>query len=219
MNTVTPSKYYSITDIGAAVDPNSGIKSDVKTFQIKPAPNARNESITFILVGGKNLTFKFTPAVGGDKFYDVIFEQKKKLSKSFMNQEMSMMQSMILDQNGGFSRRIIEEGQKRKLDNYEFTLKEIYRSSDFTGYVFDIKNRLSEQQKINLSQFSFSSPNKAVMAHVNREELQKCPFFGSDSDCTTRLQVIVKGTDKQGLSILSQTSIPPFESLKEEGKR
>lgn len=219
VNTITPSKYYSISDIGAAVDANSGMKSDVKTFQVKPTTNARNESITFILVGGKNLTFKFTPAVGGDKFYDIHFEQIKKLSKSFMNQEISMMQSMVLDQNGGFSRRIIEDVHTRKLDNYEFTLKEVYRSSDFTGYVFDIKNRLSEQQKVNLSQFSFGSPNKAIMAHVNREELQKCPFFGSNSDCTTRLQVIVKGNDKQRLSIFSQTSIPPFESSKEEGKR
>lgn len=216
VNTVTPSKYYSISDVGAAVEPNSGVKSDVRTFQIKPIPHAKSESVTFILAGGKNLSFRFTPAMAGDKFYDIHFERPKKLTKSFMNQELSMMRSMILDENGGFPRRVIKDGSIQKLDKFSFTLKEIYQSSEFTGFVFDLKNRTREAQTLNLSQFSFGAPNKAIMAHANNLNLDKCPFFGSNSSCTTRFQVIVKGNANPHLSTLSHTFTPPFEHKKEE---
>lgn len=210
VNTVTPSKYFSITDIGSSIDPSTGMKTDVRSFQIKPIYLARSESVTFVLVGGKSISFKLSPAIDADKFYDVHFEQYKKPNKGLFSQELNLMKSMILNENGAYPRDILEKEMNTKFENFDFVLTQIYSSSDFTGYVFLLRNKGKETQKINLSNFSFGYPNRAILAHVNSEELIKCPFFGKNQDCQTTLQVVVRGNKNLSLPILSSSAIPPF---------
>lgn len=210
VNTVTPSKYFQISDVGSSTDPSTGLKTDVRTFQIKAVRGAKSEIVTFVLAGGKNISIKFIPAADADKFYDVHFESPRKQSKSFFNQELQMMQSMILDEGGGYAREIFEKKIETKFDDFSFVMTRVYASNDFTGYVFEIKNKSKEPKKINLSHFSFGYPNKAVLAHVVDDEITSCPFFGSDKDCATRLQVVVRGNSKQPVSILSSSDPIPF---------
>ncbi len=210
VNTVTPSKYFQISDVGSSVDPTTGMKTDVRTFQVKPVRNARSESITFVLTGGKNISIKFTPAADADKFYDVHFESPRKQSKTFFNQELQLMQSMLLDDGSGYARQILEKKVSTKFDDFEFLMTRIYASNDFTGYVIEVKNKAKEQRKINLSNFSFGYPNKAILAHVDFEEITSCPFFGSDPNCKTQMYVVLRGTSKQPVSILSSSDPAPF---------
>lgn len=210
VNTVTPSKYFQITDVGSGVDPTTGMKTDVRTFQIKPIRGAKSESITFVLSGGKNISIKFTPAIDADKFYDVHFESPRKKTKSFFNQELQMMQSMILDEGGGYARELLEKKVNTKFDDFDFVMTRIYASNDYTGYVFEVKNKSKEVKKLNLSNFSFGYPNKAVLAHVSEDEIISCPFFGSDKNCSTKLHVVLRGNSKQPFSILSSSDPIPF---------
>lgn len=208
VGTVTSSKYFYITDMGSNINPASGAKTDVRTFQIKPILGAKSENVTFVLSNGKNISFKFIPAKEGDKFYDIHFEQTKKNPKSFFSQEMFMMKSMILDESGGYVRNVTNENITTQFENFDFKLVRIYASNDATGYVFEVTNNGHEKQKINLSKISFGFPNRAIMAHVDREELETCPLLSVTPDCFTRLRIIARGNQNQPISILSTP--PPF---------
>lgn len=208
VSTITASKYFHITDVGAPFDPASGAKVDVRTFQIKPIPNSNSEKVTFILANGKSVSFKFIPAKDGDKFYDIRFEQPKKISKIFFSQEMLMLKSMILNEGNGYIRDVINENITTEFEGLKFKLIRIYGSDAFTGYVFEITNDGHEKKQINLSQISFGFPNQAIMAHVDREELNTCPLLSTIPDCITRLQVVMRGRQNYQISILP--SQPPF---------
>ena len=208
VSTVTSSKYFYITDMGSKTDPESGVKTDVRTFQVKPVLGAKSENVTFVLANGKNISFKFTPNKEGAKFYDVHFEQTKKIPKSFFSQEMLMIKSMILDEIGGYTREVTNEKITTQFEKLEFKLTRIYVSNDFTGYVFEVTNDGHEKQQINLSKISFGFTNRAIMAHVDREELATCPLLSVIPDCTTRLHVLTRGNQNQPISILSAP--PPF---------
>lgn len=212
VSTVTSSKYFYITDIASSMDAQNGVKTDVRKFQVKPVFDAQSENVTFVMADGKNISFKFIPARAGDKFYDIHFEQSKKPSKVFFSHEMSLMKSMILDENGGYVRDVTDEKIVTQFENFEFKLIRVYASSDFTGYVFTVTNEASEPQFIDLSTISFGLPNRAIMSHVDQEELATCPLLSVAQDCVTRLHVITRGNTSQihnqSLSILSST--PPF---------
>lgn len=214
VSTITSSKYFSITDIGSPVDPTNGMKTDVRTFQIMPVSHAQSESVTFVLADGKNLSFKFISAKNADKFYDVRLEQTKTRSKSFLSPEMSMLRHMILDEAGEYSRRFFDVPVKSDFKGLKFNLIRMYNTSDFTGYVFDVTNTGSKKQTLTLSNIAFGLPNRAIIAHIDRDSLAVCPLLSVTTDCVTRLHMIIRGTpnptDDFQSSLSSIHSVHPF---------
>lgn len=208
VSTVTASKYFHITDVGSNFDPASGSKVDVRSFQIKPSANSGSENVTFVLANGKSIAFKFIPAKDGDKFYDVRFDQLKKISKTFLAQEMHMLKSMIVNDGDGYIRDVANENIETEVNDLRFKLIRMYGSDHLTGYVFEVTNEGEQKHKINLSEISFGFPNQAIMAHVDREELDVCPLLNTKPDCMTRLHVVTRGTARNPNLILP--SQPPF---------
>lgn len=210
VNTITPSKYFQISDVGSSIDPATGRKTDVRTFQIKPIFNAKTESITFVLVGGKNISIKFVPALGADKFYDVVFERTTKKFNTIFHRELQMMQSMILNDGREYSVKTLKKKVDAKFKEFKFFMTRVYESSDFTGYVFEVHNESKVNQKINLSKFSFGYPNKAILSHLDSEEITPCPFLGSEPRCKTHLYVVLHKMNNIPVSILSSDNPAPF---------
>ena len=208
VTTVTPSKYFHIVDVGAGIDAN-GVKTDVRNFQIKPIKGAQSESITFVLTDGKSIALKLLPSFEADKYYEVHFENMRKLSHGIFSHEVDLLKNMISDESGHYSRAVVEKPVESKISDFDFKLVRVFASDDYTGYVYSIKNKSSEPKKIELSKFSFGYPNAAIISHVDKEILSKCPFFGSNIDCETKLEVVVKGQTPPEYVSLSATP-PPF---------
>lgn len=228
VKTVTPAKFFVLQEAAAAATGATAAtpSSDVRTFLVKPVPQAEAEVVTFVLASGQALALKFMPAATADKYYAIVFDVKRRspLSK-FLGPELAMLRAMLLDEAGGFAREVIADNDPRaelKVDfaPLEFRLARIYATADQTGYVFVVRNRGGQVSRLQLSSLAFAKPNRAVLAQVDKTELTPCPLLGVGPDCQTALRLIVRGPKAaQPLLMNIGPSQPPFvQSAAGEGQ-
>ena len=213
VKTVTPSRHYVITDVGA--DPLQ--KVDIKTFQVKAKGPVPMEEVVFILADSTPITLQFLPQSDAAKYYNITLDTSAKdaTKSKFLTNELSMMRAMLKDEPGGFDRKVVDKEINASLKDLSLKLKRIYSSPQFTGYVFLLKNSSSQQQKVSPSLFNFDTPNRALLAQLDKEELSPCPVLSSSPECQMALRIIVKGpvTDSFGLGQLPDKA-PPFVNAK-----
>jgi hypothetical protein len=133
---------------------------------------------------------------------------KTPINRKFLTNELSMMRAMLKDEPGGFDRKVVDKEINANLKDLSLQLKRIYSSPQFTGYVFMLKNTSSQKQKVSPSLLTFDTPNRALLAQLDKEELSPCPVLSTSPDCQMALRIIVKGpvTDTFGLGQLPDKS-------------
>lgn len=209
VKTVTPSRFYHISDVGA--DPLQ--KVDVKTFQVKPRGAWQMEEVVFILADSTPITLQFLTQAEASKYYSIVLETSLKESgkSRFLGNELAMMRAMLKDEPGGFSRNVVDKVLETEFKDISLTLKRIYSSPQFTGYVLIIKNKLSENKRLNPESFIFDSPSRAVLAQLDKEELSPCPTFGVKPECEAVLRIVVNGPHTRPFKLGMQPDKPaPF---------
>lgn len=199
VKTVTPSKFFTITDLGGDVAANGGARADVRTFQVRPVKGARPESVTFVLAGGKSIALRLTAASGAEKFYEVHLEGKRgAFAQKFLGNEMALMRAMLLDENGGFVREIVDtKVSGAKFEDLEFTLARIYSATDLTGYVFRVRNKGKSVARVAPSGLALGKPNRAILAQSDKDRIEPCPLFKTTPECVTAIRLVVRGAKEK----------------------
>lgn len=195
VKTVTPSKFFTITDLGGDAVANGAGRTDVRTFQVKPVKGARPESVTFVLAGGKSLALKLTPATGAEKFYEVHLEGKRaSIAQKFLGSEIALMRAMLVDENGGYVREVVDQKvSASKFDGMDFTLARIYSAENLTGYVFRVRNKGKAATLVNPSALGLGKPNRAILAQADKERIEPCPFLRTKPECIVAIRLVVRG--------------------------
>lgn len=210
VKTVTPAKNFSVTDLGSEVTA-TGAKSDVRTFQVKPAMAGASENVTFVLAGGRTVNMRLVATQGGEKFFDVALEAKRALvATKFLSAELELMRAMIGDELGGFSREVMDTKVSADVGKLDVRLTRTYASADFTGYVFKIANEGSATLDVSASEFAIGKPNRAVMTHVSKSKLESCPMFSVKPNCTAMVHVVVRGMKESPAALALSLKPAPF---------
>jgi hypothetical protein len=207
VKTVTPAKSFAVSDLGTEGN-STGQKTDVRTFQVKPVEAGANESVTFVLAGGRSVSLRLVATPNAEKFYDVSLAVKRtKLGTKFLASELEMMRSMIADESGGFAREVLDTKVNAEVGKLDVRLVRVYSAPELTGYVFSVANAGGKSMNVDLSTFAVGEPNRAVLASVNRPRLESCPLLGTNPKCTATLHFVVRGV-REVAPVLTLTGKP-----------
>lgn len=195
VKTVTPSKYFSIAPLSAGIS-HTGQKMDVRSFMVKAVTSNSNESVTFVLAGGKTAVLRFIATAGGEKFIEVqINASEKKAKGKFLSQELNLMRSMLKDESGEFMRQVRNEFLESAIPRTKARLLRVYLSSGITGFVLNLENHSKSDLIIEPSMLSLGNGSAPLLlSHISKSKLSPCPIMGSDAVCSATVRVVVRGS-------------------------
>lgn len=214
VRTITPSRSFVISQLGADIDRTTGQAVDVRTFQVRPVPGAKAEEVTFVFANGQNLKIRLATTADADKFHSVAFHtdrSKRSSDARFFSTEIDFLRAMIMDSDSGTGRQVQD-----KIVNLAGTpdlkarLVRSYSVSGLTGYSFVLANHSAKTVRLNPGALWVGKPNRAVLAQADSYTLASCRKEGPES-CATVLRLIVRGRNDAALSFVpSDSSNSPF---------
>lgn len=234
VKTITPSSYFQIVDVGSDVDPVSGIKKDVRLFQVRSLPGGKSDHVTFVLGNGKPVKTHLIPSDAADKYTDLVFptESKKVKHTKFLQAEISLMSAMMKDQGGDFARQIKDSSiQVRGMEGVSGKLVRLFAGQGLTGYVIELRNESSKPLDLDVSRLDLgnekSTSEKPILLHAEKEKIESCGLF-SRPECKARILVVargdgpwnLKGTSAFGLRVQTSLGDPnaPFVREPQDGE-
>ena len=215
VRTITPSSYFEIVDVGSDLDKSSGVKVDVRLFQVRPLAGARAEQVTFILGNGRSIKTQLLPTDGADKHYDLLLadSSKKRKDPRFLNSEIAMMGALLRDESGDYAREVKDTSVSLSgLGGFEATLIRSFAGNGLAGYIFRIRNKSSAPAIVDASMFQLgSAQNPAVLSHAEKERLEACGLLAKQ-ECEMRLFIVTRGEryGKMSLQKKNISSNAPF---------
>jgi hypothetical protein len=207
VKTVTPSKLFSISDFSSGVSP-TGQKMDVRSFMVKPAIANANESVTFVLAGGKTAVLRFIATAGGEKFFEVhINASEKKVKGKFLSQELNLIRSMLKDGTGTFARELRNVSLESAIPRTQARLLRVYRGDGITGFVLNLENHGKSDLLVEPSMLSFGNGSAPLLlSHITKSKLSPCPIMKSVAECSATVRVVVRGSAES----LPALDVQPF---------
>lgn len=212
VKTITPSLSFEIVDVASDVDAATGIKVDVRLFQVRPLPGARAENVTFVLGNGRSVKTELLASENAEKHYDLVFpsDSKKVKSARFLTSEIALISSMIRDEGGDFARQVKDTSVSISgFDGVGVKLVRIFAGNGLTGYTFELRNKSSVALTVDVSQITLNpgagnsnSPatEKAILLHSEKEKIEACGLISSP-ECKTRVFVVSRGEGLGGFGL------------------
>ena len=204
VRTITPSSYFEIVDVGSDLDKSSGVKVDVRLFQVRPLAGARAEQVTFILGNGRAIKTQLIPADGADKHYDLLLadSSKKRKDPRFLNAEIALMGALLRDESGDYAREVKDTSVSLNgMVGFEAKIIRSFAGNGLSGYTFRIRNKSSAPVAVDASMFQLgSAQNSAVLTHAEKEKLEPCGLLAKP-ECEMRLFIITRGESYGKMSL------------------
>lgn len=214
VRTITPSRSFVISQLGADIDRTTGQAIDVRTFQVRAVPGGKTEDVTFVLANGQSLKTRLTVMPNSDKYHSIAFRSdrtKRAADARFLTAEVSLLRAMIVDGESGTGRqvqdRVVELVGTPKL---KARLVRSYSTSGLAGYTFVIANHSKEPMRLNPGALWVGKPNRAVLAQADSYTLASCKESGPET-CATVLRLVVRGRSEAApLLIPNESAASPF---------
>jgi len=208
VKTITPSRHYVISQLGAAPDQTTGAPSNVKTVQIRAAPGAGHEDITIVLASGKPLRLQLKPSADADKYQEIALpsEGPKTRDPRFLASELGFLRNMILDQGAGIARQVVDkEIEIPGVEGIKGRLVRVYASQGLTGYAIILANHSEDTVILNPASLWIGKPNRAAASQADKYVLPSCE--NSDvASCSTVFRMVVRGNASQTPDLVQRSS-------------
>ena len=221
VKTITPSRYFHISDVASDVDAVTGTKMDVRLFQVRPLSGSRTDTrsethaethaetraeyVTFVLGNGRTVKTQLIPSEAAEKHYDLVFpnDSKKVKHTKFLQAEIALMSAMIRDEGGDFARQVKDSSVAISgFDGASAKLVRIFAGNGLTGYTFEIRNKSTEAMGVDVSRLSLGNENssgeKAILLHAEKEKLESCGLI-SKPECKARIFVVARGDSNMSM--------------------
>lgn len=187
---------------------------DYSVLSVKPRFSRGSNDVNFILSDGKVVRVKLTvrkqKAPGNaDSIYD--FRSKATLIGSSDKgpaapaiSELQLMRSMITGQEvSGYTVRHMNQEVKTGMNGVSGRLKSLYVGSEFTGYIFILKNvTKSHTYLVRVPNLAFGNPNTALLGNIDNATLE--PIEGKN---IAVFRVVAKSTTAPEKLILPVTYV------------
>jgi hypothetical protein len=200
VKTLTPSRHFEISPAGGEG------QIDVRLFQVRPLPGARQERVTFVLGNGKSVSLRLVTSDDSDGFYDLLMpsEKPKERNAKFLSTEIGLMKAMIKDEGGQYARQVKDEKVLLKnLGDFEARLVRLFASQGAFGFVFEIENDTDQEKRVPVTTLKVGT--RTVLVYAEKDSLPPCKLF-EKAACRTRVFVVTRGDSLAVLSSVKSDS-------------